>query len=124
MCLLLLLPAAAAAEQTRPELDPPVIARHRALGRLQEPGDRDSRLGELRVGVDRAVIRRHRALGRLPERSVTSASEARPTAKNTAFEWGDAAIGFGVGVGTAGFAIALAAQGRRRSAAALRKAET
>lgn len=123
MFLVLLLPAVATAEQTSAELDPSVIARHRALGRLQEPGDRDSRLGDLRVSVDRAVIRRHRALGRLPERSVTSASEARPTARNTAFEWGDAAIGFGVGVGTAGFAIALAGQGRRRSAAALRKAE-
>jgi hypothetical protein len=121
MFLVLLLPAVAAAEQTSPELDSSVIARHRALGRLQEPGDRDSRLGELRVSVDRAAIRRHRALGRLPERVATSASNAGPTAKSTAFEWSDAAIGFGVGVGTAGFAIALAAQGRRRSAAAVRK---
>jgi hypothetical protein len=123
VCLVLPLPVAAAAEQTRPELDPSVIARHRALGRLQEPGDRGSKLGDLQVSVDRAVIRRHRALGRLPERLATSASKATPTDENTAFEWGDAAIGFGIGVGTAGLAIAIAGQGRRLSAAARPKPE-
>jgi hypothetical protein len=118
--LALLVTAAASGAPMRTDLDQSVMERHRALGQLYEPSDQDLWLGDLRVRVDPTAIRRHRALGRLPEGATANASQARASGEKSAFDWGDGAIGFGVGVGTLGVAIVLAGRVWGRSAAAWR----
>lgn len=124
-------PSSHGGRQLRVTVDPMLIARHRALGRLSQPHAFTdpaviarhaalAQLGSPATWTDRALIARHRAPGLLPDLSVNKISRPMPTGSTGLFPWNGALIGVAAATACLLIGLVVARAGRLRIRASAR----